>query len=304
MQQLENVIDFASYYRMSEHEQKVLPASAYVDSVIERLHGTQMVSPVLPFAKIGDRLQFRPSEVTVWAGYTGHGKSMMTSQAATFLMEQGQKVCIASLEMHPSTTLVRMVRQAWGTGKPSKAAVNDYMEFTDGKGWLYNQQGMTKAETILGAIRYSVDKLGIQHFFIDNLMKCVRGEDDYNGQKEFVDAATTLARDTGVHIHIVHHLRKGETDEKMPARAEVKGASSIVDQVDNLLLVWRNKKKERKQEEVTDDTPDSFLICDKQRNGEWEGRVGLWYNVEAQAYCESSQRRVTSQLLRNMFKRD
>jgi twinkle protein len=166
------------------------------------------------------------------------------------------------------------------------------MEFTNGRGWIYDQQGMVSKDSVFGAIKYSAEQLGVTHFFIDNLMKCVKGEDDYNGQKDFVDSVTVLARDLGIHIHIVHHLRKGESDEKVPARADVKGASSIIDQVDNLLIVWRNKKKERNQDTADDETPDALLICDKQRNGEWEGKAGFWYNIAAQSFCENKNRHI------------
>jgi twinkle protein len=291
MHNIENM-DFAAYYNSNENKQKVIPASAYCDEVIDRFLGKKEAYPCLPFLKIGDRFQFRPGEVTVWAGYTGHGKSMMTSQVATYLMMQKQKVCLASFEMLPATTIARMVRQAWGTDRPTESAIKQYMEFTNGRGWIYDQQGMVSKDSVFGAIKYSAEQLGVTHFFIDNLMKCVKGEDDYNGQKDFVDSVTVLARDLGIHIHIVHHLRKGESDEKVPARADVKGASSIIDQVDNLLIVWRNKKKERNQDTADDETPDALLICDKQRNGEWEGKAGFWYNIAAQSFCENKNRHI------------
>ncbi len=27
-----------------------------------------------------------------------------------------------------------------------------------------------------------------------------------------------------------------------------------------------------------------MLICDKQRNGEWEGRIALWYDKDSQQF--------------------
>jgi twinkle protein len=43
-----------------------------------------------------------------------------------------------------------------------------------------------------------------------------------------------------------------------------------------VLTVWRNKRKESDPERHRHE-PDAMLICDKQRNGEWEGRIGLWF---------------------------
>ena len=122
-------------------------------------------------------------------------------------------------------------------------------------------------------------------------MKCVRGEDDYNGQKNFVDAMTRTAHDYNVHIHLVHHLRKedGKAAEKMPSKMDVKGSGAITDLVDNVLILWRNKEKERLAESKKPfdrDDPDAILICDKQRNGEWEGRTKLWYSRTSMRYSD------------------
>jgi twinkle protein len=122
-------------------------------------------------------------------------------------------------------------------------------------------------------------------------MKCVKGEDDYNGQKDFVDQVTAIARDTGMHVHLVHHMKKLEREADIPDKSDVKGTGAIADQVDNMLLVWRNKKKEVEQQAgkmVAQDEPDARLICCKQRNGEWEGRFALWFDPDSQQFVQSS----------------
>jgi twinkle protein len=133
-------------------------------------------------------------------------------------------------------------------------------------------------------------KLGIQHIFIDSLMKCVSGEDDYNAQKGFVDQLTAVARDHGVHIHLIHHIRKLQSEEVQPNKNDIKGSGAIADQVDNVLLVWRNKKKEhqaRQGSAVDISAPDAMLMCEKQRNGESEDWFGLWYHAASQQFVES-----------------
>ena len=166
-----------------------------------------------------------------------------------------------------------------------------FQSFTDRRMWLYDQQGTVDTKTLIGVIRYCAKELHIKHFFIDSLMKCIAGEDDYNGQKLFIDQVTSIARDTGMHIHVIHHSKKLANEEAMPDKMDVKGSGSITDQVDNLLIVWRNKKKERMLAEgkrVTAEEPDALLICDKQRNGEWEGRISLWYERASQQFVGSS----------------
>lgn len=295
-----DTIDFSAYVKETEAAQKVRPAGLYVQEMIESL-GKKRQEPraYLPWDKTHGLFQFRPGEVTLWGGVNGHGKSLMTGMTAASLVSQSERVCIASFEMKPRKTLDRMVRQ-WGGDSPDEAwddrpealavyrdTYEQFRAWTDNHLWLYDQQGTVQRDMLIGVIRYCAKELGITHFFIDSLMKCVAAEDDFNGQKMLVDELTAIARDYSMHIHLVHHIRKLSSEEATPDKTDVKGSGSITDQVDNLLLVWRNKKKERDAQAgktVADGEPDALLICDKQRNGEWEGKVSLWFDKRSQQF--------------------
>jgi twinkle protein len=74
-----------------------------------------------------------------------------------------------------------------------------------------------------------------------------------------------------------------------PGKMDVKGTGSITDQVDNVMTVWRNKKKEADIAERISTSlqdPDALILCDKQRNGEWEGRIKLWFAPESMQFVE------------------
>jgi len=120
-------------------------------------------------------------------------------------------------------------------------------------------------------------------------MKCVSGEDVYNAQKAFVDELTSLARDHNVHVHLIHHIRKLASEEVKPNKNDIKGSGSISDQVDNVLMVWRNKKKEHDAQNGPVDPmiPDAYLMCEKQRNGEAEDWYSLWYHKDSQQFVEN-----------------
>ena len=138
--------------------------------------------------------------------------------------------------------------------------------------------------------RYCAMELGVKHIVIDSLMKCVKGEDDFNGQKNFVDELTALARDHNVHIHLVHHIRKLVNEEQQPNKHDLKGSGSISDQVDNVFLMWRNKRKENMRnrgEQIDETIPDAFLMCEKQRNGEHQEWLSLWYHAASQQFVEN-----------------
>ena len=293
-------IDFAAYLHETDAQQKVKSAAVWIQDLIDNL-GRKDSSPkaYLPWQKTYNLFQFRPGEVTLWAGVNGHGKSLITGMTALALAAQKEPVCMASFEMKPIKTLERMARQ-WSGQNPGSAWADDpvvvntfkdlYGQFKDWSNdriWLYDQQGTVKAETVISMARYCAKELGIKHVFIDSLMKCVRGEDDFNGQKDFVDELCSLARDNQIHIHLVHHIRKLSSESETPDKTDVKGSGSITDQVDNVLMMWRNKRKENDAmagKKVSEGEPDAMLICGKQRNGEWEGKVMLWFDRDSQQF--------------------
>lgn len=294
-------IDFALYERETDAKQKVKPAALWVQELIDRLiNPNQAPRAVMPWRKTHALVQFRPGEVTCWGGANGNGKSLVTGQVALSLCTQGEPVCVCSFEMKPMKTLERMARQ-WSTFNVNDPAFRgderaiaqfidlyeQFRDWTTGKLWLYDQQGTVTASQVCAVARYCAIELGVKHFFIDSLMKCVASEDDYNGQKMFVDELTAIARDYGIHIHLVHHIKKPADESHKPNKYDYKGSGAITDQVDNVISVWRNKKKEKEREAgkmVSDGEPDALLICDKQRNGEWEGHIGLWFDKNSQQF--------------------
>ncbi|MCQ9615926.1 AAA family ATPase [Paenalcaligenes niemegkensis] len=296
-----DTFDFKAYMQATEPQVKVQSADAWRAELIKSLRdGDKIIGAKLPWAKTHDHLRFRGGEVTLWQGINGHGKSQMLGQAALWFAAQGERVCIASFEMKPVSTLKRTLRQFAMNDAPGETAINHLMDWAQDKFWLYDQLGSVTPEMIYAVIRYCATKLKIKHMVIDSLMKCVRGEDDHNGQKDFVDMLTSLAREYNIHIHIVHHVRKGENEDKVPGKFDSKGTGAVVDQVDQMLTVWRNKKKERAVEkaqrtgEVIDDktqnSPDALLICDKNRHGEWEGTIALWYHAPSLQYTGDNRR--------------
>lgn len=305
MNYLPDDIDFAAYLEITDHQFKVKPASNWIDEAKADLTAKQEKKVLLPWSKTKDVFNFRPGEVTLWAGQNGHGKSLVTSQVALSLIGQDQKICIASFEMKPVTTLKRMVRQFIGMNpyahefqdeqghKQLLSLYDDFSDWIERWMWFYDQQGTADAQAVLGMTKYCAQELGINHVFIDSLMKCVKGEDDYNGQKEFVDQLTSIARDCNIHVHLIHHLKKPKSENDMPDKYDSKGSGAIVDQVDNILLVWRNKEKEDdvKMNGINSKhykDHDAIVLCRKQRNGEHEPSIGLWFNHDAMQYVANS----------------
>lgn len=292
-------VDFEKYLKANDLGQKIRDAENFIEEMrADLINPETKVCQTMPWTKTYVGFQFRPGEVTVYAGGNGGGKSMITGQIALGLVKQNQKVMIASFEMKPKRTLYRMLRQFAGENIDSprytdretyiRGLLDRFQTYNYGKLWLYDQQGTVTSQQVIAVARYSAVELGVQHIFIDSLMKCVAGEDDYNAQKYFVDELTALARDHNVHIHLVHHIRKLANEEVKPSKSDLKGSGSISDQVDNVLLVWRNKKKEHDAQlgQVDPMIPDAMMMCEKQRNGEAEDWYSFWYHKDSQQFVE------------------
>lgn len=302
---LTDEIDFAFYLHETEAQTKVKPASEWMAELITKLRNPDTTKKVyLPWEKTRSVFQFRPGEVTLWAGQNGHGKSLVTSQIALSLLGQGEKVCVASFEMKPVTTLARMARMFAGDNPFTPEFQNDagiealtelyrdFSDWTDSRMWLYDQQGTGDAKKVIAMSRYCAKELGVTHVFIDSLMKCVQGEDDYNGQKSFVDELTALARDNAIHVHLIHHIRKPANEGHIPDKYDNKGSGAITDLVDNVMMVWRNKPKEddlkaKGQHSNKRTEHDAAILCRKQRNGEDEPTIQLWFDKNSQQYLGS-----------------
>lgn len=296
-------IDTEKYLKAHDVSHKVHEAELWLYELHEELMRPPEAAPVvtLPWPKTYAGFQFRPGEVTLYAGSNGGGKSLITGQVALGLIKQKQRVCIASFEMKPKRTLYRMLRQFSGeniefpryTDKKTfmTRLLDRFISYSHNYMWLYDQQGTTSSQQVIAMARYCAMELGVQHVFIDSLMKCVAGEDDYNAQKYFVDELTAVARDHNIHVHLIHHIRKLQNEEMQPNKNDIKGTGAIADQVDNVLLMWRNKKKEHEIQNggIPDvNKPDAMLMCEKQRNGEAEDWFSLWYHKDSQQFVEAS----------------
>ncbi|MBI2790894.1 MAG: toprim domain-containing protein [Gammaproteobacteria bacterium] len=273
-------------------------ASLYVDQVIDEFYPSenQPMGYALPWQKAGDKIYLRPSELSIWTGINGHGKSQLLGQVMLHCMKQGAKVCIASLELKPKRLLMRLTRQASGLRKPSEAYIRAIHEWYENNLWIFDLVGSAKANRLLEVFQYARQRYGIDVFVIDSLMKCGMPEDDYNAQKSLIEKLCDFKNVHDCHIHLVAHPRKPQDENKVPGKLDMKGTGTITDLADNCFSTWRNKLKEDELNKPGNrvQPPDSILekydclfTCDKQRNGEWEGKLALWFNPDSFQYLEN-----------------
>lgn len=271
---LPNNVDFEKYYEAnSEDKQSVKPIHAFFDDLEAHLEKGDLVDGAkLPFAKTIDKFGFRAGEVTMWSGYNSHKKSMMLGFCSLNFLHQRERVCIASFEMKPVSTIIRLAKQFTGGMESREEEIAELMAYAKNNYFIFDRLGGINPKRLYGVIVYCAKELKVKHFIIDSLMRVVGGEDDYNAQKDFVVKLCDLAMALNIHIHLVHHVRDGD-ETKVPNRYQAKGSKAISDNVHNSLIVWSNKQN-------LDDQPDVILKCDKQRNGEWEGSIAIDFNKQ------------------------
>lgn len=274
-------------------------ASEFHDATMAEFYAPPEAQGIcLPWEKTWEKVRVREGEISIWNGINGHGKSLMLGQVVVGTVWQGQRWCIASMEMSPPRLLARMYRQSAATNQPTYEHGEKIRDYFLDMLWIFNIRGTTKGEKILEVFEYAYRRYGITQFLVDSLAKCGYNEDDYNGQKAFVDRLMEFAAEFNVHVHLVVHSRKGENEDTPPNKMDVKGSGAITDMVDNVFIVWRNKPKEdalasgdNQKIAKYGNEADCLLCCPKQRNGEWEGKFSLWFDKASLQYLESSNGR-------------
>lgn len=291
-------IDFSQYEKETAPSMAIRTPDSWREEILNRVRGgNPLTGDLLPWSKTHNLVAFRPTEVTVWAGPNGAGKSILTSFVQLGFSRDGAKCCVASFEMPPVETLMRNARQTANSKAPTEADVNRFFKWSENKMYVYDHVGRVDVVSLCAAIRYAAKVLKVEHFFVDNLMMCVRGEDDYNGQKDFMEQMGALAKELKIHIHIVAHVKKPDEKsfKKRLTRYDIKGSGAISDLPEQIIMVYRNESKEKQVEEclANDETPtpellampDVFANLDKQRNGTgWTGLIALWFDMGTGQY--------------------
>lgn len=250
---------------------------------------------VTPYLALGPKLRFQPGELSIWTGDAGSGKSQILGDCSIDWIKQGSRVCISSLEMKPEQTLKRMTKQVTNTDRPPKDMIAATMRWLANGLLIYDQTGKRKIEDLLTCFDYARSRFGCDQFIVDSLMRLGVAGDDYNTQEAVIFRLVEWTMARNVHTHLVAHSKKGDRDRGAPATEDIKGAMEIGANAFNILSVWRDRKHEDKIEGLKQTDPQEagklfrsqpgvMLNVAKQRNGDFEGKVGLWFDQASYRY--------------------
>lgn len=275
-------------YLQAEDRARVIPAEALAEEGMKRLAlGAQAQTGLtLPWQKTHSNVVLRPGKLAVWAGWTHHGKTAMLKQLMLHGIKESERPLIASMEEEVLDVWEDLGKMACGREDPSIREAKRFLEFVRGKLWLYDQQGLIGARKMLAVIRYAAAELHITQAVVDSLMMLAVDRDDYEAQARFVGELKAVAKDTGVTIHLVCHMRKRESkggDEAPGTIHDISGGHEIASKADYVLIPWRDKRPEIKRGA----DPACILKVDKQRGRRsWIGNVGLNFHEIAKQFVE------------------
>ena len=302
------VIDQCVRDAATRDPEELRAASEFTEDVIKLFYpdGEREPGYRLPWKKIGDNLVFRPSELTLWSAGTSEGKTQVLGHTVVDIMNQGGRCCLASFEMKSARLLKRMVKQVAGTDRPTQDYIGRIMNWLGERCWIFDRLGHASVDALLEVFEYCRRRYGTDVFVIDSFMRLGIGPDDYAAQDQAMMKLVDWVTGHPVHLHLVAHSRKVDIKAKgrAPDRDDVKGASEIAANAFNIITIWRDRDREEnlqqleKAEERGDAgaveslaearaEPTVILNTCKQRNGDWEGKIGLWFDPSTYRYRSS-----------------
>lgn len=283
-----DAIDWDRYMQPGEAS-RIIPAETLAQRGKERLCLQPEAEPglPLPWDKTNAKVLIRPGKLAIWAGWTHHGKTQMLKQVMLHSIRCGERPLIASMEEEVVDVWADMGVIGCATETPSPTQLDRYTDFIRGRMWLYDQQGQVDGRRIQAVIRYAAKELGITQAVVDSLMMLQVDRDDYEAQSRFVSELKATAKDTGVTVHLVAHMRKRDGkggDDSVGTVHDIAGAHDIASKADYVFIVYRDKRSPRPI-----DAPSSILRVDKQRGRmNWTGNIGLNFHQTARQFVEES----------------
>lgn len=262
---------------------------SFADEVVAMFKGPAIsqIGATLPWPSLQNRVRLRPAELSVWTGINGHGKSDLLGHVMVDLVRQGERICVFSGETTPAKLLYRLTQQACACGNPTEGFALAALDWLDGAMWVFNRTGNADQAALFEAFRYAAKRYRVTHFVVDSLLKCGLAEDDYSGQKHFVERLCDFKNEFKVHVHLVAHARKGQDESRAPGKMDIRGGGALTDLPDNVFSVWRNKAKEAKGEEKGTGDRDAELMCLKQRATGDEPLLRLWFDPACLQFKQS-----------------
>lgn len=295
-------IEFDVFYKSAKtlDPKGVQHSSVLVDDVDDYYHKQKQDEGFgMPFDRVRHLVRFRPSELSIWCGINGHGKSQFIGQIIADYLINSYTIFAVSLELKNVTFLAKLYRQMSASRCPTSEHIKKISSLYGDKLILYDKTSTADIKELLTIFEYVYKRYGVTVFVIDSFMKLNVREEDYSAQKIILDMICDFKNKYDCHIHLITHPRKGANEYEQPNKFDVKGSGGITNLADNCFTIWRNKKKHDEIADIVEkgfipdrellSKPDAVINCTKQRNGEWEGKLYLWFDADTFQFLEKNK---------------
>ena len=274
--------DLKKYENINSVSRQIRGAEDFATEVMNYyMTGEKLNGIKLPHREWDSKFRLRSGEISLLGGINGAGKSLWASEVMLSAMNQGYKCLSISLEMSPKSQLARMWRQASLQVEPTMEAGLQFTKWAKGKMWFYDQNGTVDPRTLMSVLRYAKDHHDVDFILVDSLFCLSMNSDDWNGQKQVMQALANAARHLDVHVMLVTHARKGQDVKTKLSKWDISGSSDLTNRADVVFLLGR----------VYDDpSPDAYLSLCKARH--FDGAemdldlrldmASLWYYTDSQ----------------------
>jgi twinkle protein len=278
-------IEWERWLKPDDHT-RIIPAEALAErGKASMLLGDESEPGLtLPWEKTSGKVLIRPGKLVVWAGWSRHGKTQLLKQIQLHGIANGERALIASMEEEVLEVWKDMAWVACCNRSPGPKDLDRFVSFVHSKLWLYDQQGQIDPRRMCAVIRYAASELKITQCVVDSLMMLAVDRDDYEAQARFVGELKSVAKDTGVTVHLVCHMRKRDGkggDEQPGTLHDISGGHEIGSKADYVFIVWRDVNRKDSS------SPEAILKVEKQRGRvNWLGTVGLHFHQGARQFIE------------------
>lgn len=237
-------------------------------------------------------------ELSIWTGKRKEGKSTLLGLPILSAIREGRKVCVYSGELPDWRYKAWLLTMAAGpcnlvesstdteksvwTPLPSIAQAVDL--WWKNKLFLFDNKAadIHTPEKLLGLMRYAWKRYRCSCFVVDNLMTVdLPGDDYYRAQSRFVGQLVDFVHETGTHVHLVAHRRKGGTQRGQRGdNDDVSGSGDITNRADNVFAVSRI---------YDEDSPfDARLEVQANRGFGATGIIDLNFDIRSRRYYQAN----------------
>jgi twinkle protein len=243
-----------------EYKPKSLKAPGDYSDQLEKLWRRDRTETVSTGWNNLDRLLggLRPGELTIVTGETGQGKSTWVCNLALNQMMMGDPVWIGSFEQKPSSLLAKLASMHFERSfyRMTESEFKQAMEFLVNLPVRFlDHWGSITLETLKESIFYCRRRYGAKLAIVDHLHAFIKYTGD--SERQAIDQAVTeikgWAMDLEIPIILVVHpknIQGGNRGNPVIEATDLKGSSGIRQWSDNVISIWRDKKREAEGENV------------------------------------------------------